>query len=122
MCAFEARRFAGFTPVIAFSEIYQLMFRRNFQKNWKILGTSHNSPEYLTISRERQRKFATRFVSPGEVRQLESGVRPSSGRPRVQRELGTPAILQIPYRRCALRFQNTDAPARHLRRTALAAE
>jgi hypothetical protein len=56
--AFKARGFAGFTPVIGFSEIYRLMFRKNFQKKWKIVGTSHNSPEYLTISRERQRKFA----------------------------------------------------------------
>jgi hypothetical protein len=34
---------------------------QKFPKNWKIVGTSHNSPEYLTISRERQRKFATQF-------------------------------------------------------------
>jgi len=55
VCAvFKARRFAGFTPVIVFSEIYRPMFRRNFQKNWKIVGTSHNSPEYLTISREQR--------------------------------------------------------------------
>jgi hypothetical protein len=57
----------------------------------------------------------------GEERELKSGIRPFREAP-VQRGLGTAAILQMLYRRCALRFQNTDAPARHLRRAALAAD